>query len=250
MTDYWPLIVYDYTFIFMVELRDLVEGAGRGARSAPELALVVLREAILCGRLPAGSALRQDELAAGLGVSKIPVREALRRLEGDGLVEFQLNRGAVVAALSLAEARELGEMRVALETMALRAALGSLGAGDLRRAGSLVEELDWAADVAGWSRLNRELHLTLYGPAGRPQLLATIHGLHLRADRYMRLVLGAAGHQPRSQEEHRALLGACAARDVEGALAILTAHIEGATWRLAAHLERAAEGAGGGDARA
>jgi DNA-binding GntR family transcriptional regulator len=219
---------------------ELIEIMGGVARSAPELALLVLREAILSGRLPPGVPLRQDELAARLGVSKIPVREALCRLEGDGLVEFQLNRGAVVASLSVAEARELGEMRVALETLALRAAVGSLTAGDLRRAAAVLDELDWEGEVARWSRLNRDFHAALYTPAGRPYLLATIDGLHLRAERYLRLVLAGAGHQPRSQEEHRELLAACAAGDPDAAGSILAGHIEGATARLVEYLEAGA----------
>jgi DNA-binding GntR family transcriptional regulator len=222
----------------MVELHDIIESAGRRARSAPDLAISVLREAILSGRLGAGAPLRQDELAERLGVSKIAVREALRRLEGDGLVEFQLNRGAVVAGLSAAEARELGEMRVALETLALRTAMPGLSAGDLRRAESILHELDGELDVAHWSRLNQDFHTALYTPADRPWLLATIDGLHLRVERYMRLVLAEIGHQEQSQEEHHALLTACAEGDLAGALRVLGTHIEGATALLVDYFDR------------
>lgn len=219
-----------------MQFDDLVRDAQENARSAPELVAAVLREAILAGRLPTDRLLRQDDLAVRLGVSKIPVREGLRQLEAEGLVVFHPNRGVAVSSLSAAESREIVEMRVALESLALRHAVPALGAREVRRAGALLDELDEEREARRRSRLNWEFHAALYAPADRPLLLGAIQGLHARVDRYMRLVLSGAGHQAQSQREHRALLAACERRDADAAVAVLSAHVEDAGRRLADHL--------------
>lgn len=212
--------------------------------TAPEIATAVLREAILDGAIPASDPLPQDLIAGRLGISKIPVREALRSLEAEGLVRFVPNRGAIVAPLSVQELGEIVEMRVALEPMALRLAIPHLTDADLRRAISLVVDLDEAGDPAIQSRLNWNLHATLYSRAGRGLLLSTIRGLHTRVDRYMRVVLSDARHHRESQREHRALIKACRNRDVEAATTILREHVErhtaDAEALLAAHQARRA----------
>ncbi len=158
--------------------------AAAGAREAQSGAAgslaQALREAILRGSYAGGQPLRQDELAAQFGTSKIPVREALRQLEAEGLVTFFPNRGAVVASLSPDEAEEIGEIRSALEA----------AAHDLHRAQDVLDEARDEPDPTRWSVLNWEFHAALYAPAGRPQLLKLIQQLHRRVDRYMRVTLG------------------------------------------------------------
>src|SRR5262249_42294628 len=195
-----------------------------------------LREAILHGFYDAGQPLRQDEIAATLQVSKIPVREALRRLEAEGLVVFYANRGAMVAPLRPDEAQEIAEIRIALETLALRLALPKLTPRDLRHARGILEDLDGERDSARWGALNRDFHQCLYAPAQRPQLLALITTQHRRFDRYMRVVLAAMQHQTQSQAEHHALLDACERRDGAIAVHVLEEHIAGAVRLLVEQL--------------
>lgn len=219
-----------------MSIEQLFAAAEGQSASTPELVAHALREAILGGLYAPGQPLRQDTIAAALGLSKIPVREALRRLEAEGLVVLHPNRGAVVAPLVAAEAQEIAEIRIALETLALRLALPNLAPRDLRLAAGLLDDLDAEADITRWGALNRDFHQTLYAPAGRPQLLALIATQHRRFDRYMRVVLAAMHHQPESQAEHRAILAACVERDEATAVALLEGHIATAAARLAEQL--------------
>jgi len=103
-----------------------------------------LREKILRGEYPEGAPLRQDTLAAELGVSRIPVREALRQLEAEGLVTFVPHFGAVVSSLSLSEIKELFELRALLETDLLRRAIPRIREEDLDRADEILDQYDAA----------------------------------------------------------------------------------------------------------
>jgi DNA-binding GntR family transcriptional regulator len=105
-----------------------------------------LREGILSGVLGGGRPLRQIEIAEEFGVSSVPVREALRQLEGEGLVVFYPRRGAVVSELSRDEVLEICEMREALELLALRKAFPNTTDGDLRRAGEVLDRADAQTD--------------------------------------------------------------------------------------------------------
>ncbi len=219
-----------------MDLRYFLATAETQAQSTPDVVAHVLREAILRGFYDAGQPLRQDEIATTLQVSKIPVREALRRLEAEGLVVFHANRGAIVAPLNPAEAQEIAEIRIALETLALRLALPNLTPRDLRHARGVLDDLDSEQDSAQWGALNREFHQTLYTPALRPQLLALIVTQHRRFDRYMRMVLDTMRHQQASQAQHRALLAACEGHDTTTATQILEQHIAEATRLLVEQL--------------
>jgi DNA-binding GntR family transcriptional regulator len=197
-----------------------------------------LRDAILRGALPGGAHLRQEELAARMGVSRLPVREALRQLHGEGLVTLAPNRGAEVVALTPGEVHEIYDIRIALETMALRLAIRHLSPAILDRAGAILDTIERVDGVSRWCELNWEFHLCLYTPAGRPHLLKLIDLMHANVDRYLRIYLGLLGFQGRSQEDHRALLAACARYDAETALGILTKHLAVARDALAEYLRR------------
>ena len=187
-----------------------------------------LRAAILGGALAAGTQLRQDHIAAAQGVSHIPVREALRRLEAEGLVTHYPRRGVFVARLSGAEAWELTEMRMALEGLAVRLSLARAGGADFEAAQAALESGDRSASLDDWSAANWAFHKALYAPAGRPRLLKSIEGLWGQVDRYLRVVWQTADYQPRSQAEHRAILAAYRRRDVEAALGLTETHIRAA----------------------
>ncbi len=203
--------------------------ADQAHESVQEVVASRLREAILSGSFEGGRQLRQAEIAARFGVSSIPVREAFRRLEGEGLVVFYPRRGAIVAELSPDEMREICEMREALETLALRKALPNMTNEDLRRAKEVLDLADKEPDdqlLPRWGEMNWEFHKALYYPAGRPRLLGTINNLHINFDRYLRLHFSAMRYREKGQQEHREILERCKQRDAEGAAEALRLHIQ------------------------
>ena len=210
----------------MIDLGALAEDAMGRHRSTPDLVANVLRQAILHGLLKSGQALPQDEVATQFGLSRIPVREALRQLEGEGLITFYPNRGAVVSRLSAAELREICDMRIALETLALRLAIPHLTEDVLRQAETILDETDEESDpTAHWTENNWKFHSTLYAPAQRPVLLKTLKTLHNNVARYLRLHLTLMHYKAKGQEEHRQILDACRRGDSEAAQRLLEQHI-------------------------
>lgn len=188
-----------------------------------------LRERILSGTAGPGEPVRQDTLAAELGVSKIPLREALARLEEEGLLRSEVNRGWFVTPLSAAEAREVYALRLTLEPAA--AARAAAVATDEDRAGAeaALRALDKA--VAGHGSevgaLNRAFHLSLIRPAGQPITFDILQRLNAVSDRYVRKHLEPRGRDARANDEHRALLDAWLARDRAAVISLLTKHIAG-----------------------
>jgi DNA-binding GntR family transcriptional regulator len=158
--------------------------------SAPRLADKI-REAILRGVYPSGVKLRQEELAASLGCSVIPLREALHTLASEGLVEFLPNRGARVRPISSKEMREMAEVRSALAEQGLRQAWPNLKPGTLAKARAIVLRMEKARDPLLRVRLYADFHETILAPAGRPYLVATIRGIILSGLRYMPVWLEA-----------------------------------------------------------
>lgn len=218
-------------------LSRLVARARPRHRTTAEFVEATLREAILTGVIAPGTPLRQEELAETFGVSRMPVREALRQLEARALAEFHPHRGAVVAEISAADGADIGAIRMALEPMALRLSLPGLTAADLDQAEELIAEMDGEADPGRMGELNRRFHMTLYARAGRPRLLALTEQHLLAADRYLRFQFAALGYRPRSQDEHRALLAACRAGDADTACRLVTEHVGQAAEQLTAFLE-------------
>lgn len=210
-------------------------------RTAPGLVAEVLREAILRNVLKGGEQLRQDEIAAHLGVSRIPVREALRQLEAEGLVTFYPHRGAIVSELSHQEVQEIYEIRIPLEVIAIRLAIPHLSEHDLQHADEILEALDRETEVPKWSELNREFHSTLYAPADRRRLLALINTLRTNVERYQRIYISLMHHKPNSQREHRQIIEACKRRDVAAAVKALESHLGNAAQSLVAYLRDSRE---------
>jgi DNA-binding GntR family transcriptional regulator len=198
-----------------------------------------LRERILDGGYPSGAQLRQEMLAVELGVSRIPVREALRQLEAEGLVAFAPHKGAVVSGFSLAEIDELFELRALLESDLVRRAVPRLTAERLEHAGEVLTRFDAAlrdGDVAAWGELNWGFHSTLYAAAARPVTLATVERLHRHAERYMRMQLALTHGESRATSEHREILARCGRGDARGASSLVSAHIRDAGRALVAFL--------------
>ncbi len=186
-----------------------------------------LRDAILGGEYAAGRPLREAELCARFGVSRIPLREALHRLHGEGLVELRPNRGAIVAELSEAEIAEIAEACRLLETHILRLAVPALTPDALARAEACLEELDRIDDPREWSRTNWRFHTTLYAAARRPLLLDLLGSLRGRAERAMLILVAEKPRRAALNREHRAILASVRAGRVAQSSALLDAHLEG-----------------------
>jgi DNA-binding GntR family transcriptional regulator len=179
-------------------------------RSLPEVIYQDVRERILSGRLAPGQPVRQDALALDLGVSKIPLREALTRLEQDGLVTANPRRGYEVKSMTAGEAEEIFDLRLSVEPAA--AALAARNADDADRAAvrAALEALDAELDADGpnVSALNRAFHLAMVAPARRPLTTALVDRLHTLAERYVRAHLQPEGRSSRARREHADLLSA------------------------------------------
>ncbi|MGH8001529.1 MAG: GntR family transcriptional regulator [Brasilonema sp.] len=207
-------------------------------RSTPDLIADALREAIVQGIFQEGQSLRQDEIATQFGVSRIPVREALRQLEAEGLVTLHLNRGAMVSSLSPTEAQEIFEIRSALEVKAIQLAIPKLTTSNLEKATVILEQTDQTTDAGMLAKLNWEFHEKLYKSAERPRLLTMIKTLHLNVDRYVRLQMSQMDYLERSQKEHYQLLEACQQHDTKAAVRLLKKHIDTAGEQLVAYLQQ------------
>ena len=195
------------------------------------LALEAVRERILHGDYPEGTPLRQDAIATELGVSRIPVREALRQLEAEGLVTFSPHVGAIVSSLSLDEIREVFELRAVIEADLLRRAFPHLGEEEVSRAEEVLDTYEAAlaeGDVRAWGPLNWEFHSTLYLPERHPLSISIVQQLHNHSDRYQRMQLKLTHGETRANREHRAILNAVREREQQHAISLLSSHILGA----------------------
>lgn len=199
-------------------------------RTLSERVFEIVREQIVSGRLGTDTPIRQDALAAELGVSKIPLREALARLEQEGLLTSQANRGFFVQPMSAAQAEEIYALRLAIEPDA--AAFAALHADEPARAAALAafEELDHAAgtDLPAVAVCNRNFHVALVRPGAKLLTTQMVERLSILAERYVIAHLEPAGRESRAHREHRALIDAFLARDGARLKLLLVSHI-GAT---------------------
>lgn len=216
------------------DLTALIAEAGGRHRTATEFVEATLRTAILTGRLRGGTPLRQEDLAASFGVSRMPIREALRQLEAQALLDFVPHKGAVVTEVSAADAADIYAIRIALEPAVLERSIPHLTEIDFERAGELISEMDREEDPGRMGELNRRFHMTLYGAAGRPKLIALTESYLASFDRYLRFQLAAKGRSHLSQDDHRDILAAAKERNARQAVEILYRHIGAAADNIAA----------------
>lgn len=207
-----------------------------GRERAPEQITDRLREAIISGSLKPGDRLLQEELAERLGVSRMPVREALRRLEAEGLVVLQPYRGALVADLSSLELQEIYEIRIALETLALQLGVPNMGASTLDTMEVTLKQMDTEESSASWLNLNTRFHTLLYESANRPLLVEHIKSLQNKSDRFLRLFVSRRDRTVQAQREHWAIFLACQKGHLEEACQLLQEHLQGTVASLAATL--------------
>jgi len=193
--------------------------------STSRLIADALRAGIVDGTLQPGTPLRQDAVARRFAVSAIPVREALRQLESEGWVRSETHKGATVSPLLADEAREIYEIRAALESLAIGFAIDHHVPHTLEQAEHCLQAAYAESDPARYAKHNEAFHLSLYQPAGKPHLLEMIDALHRRGERYLRLKLDRPLHKAKSDQEHRALLAAVRDRDRALAQALVAEHL-------------------------
>ena len=218
-------------------LQDIARNGVARHRTATQHVVECLREGIATGALAEGDALVQDEIAVALGVSRTPIREALRLLEAEGWVQFSPHRGAVVATLSADEIRQIFEIRFALESLALKQSIPKLDAAAFDEAREILDALDGEQDIGRWVALHRKFHMRLYAAAS-PRLISLIEDQYDAVDRYLRLELLAMDNAADNRDEHHAILDACRAGDIDGAIRLCEPHIAGAGADLAEALDR------------
>ncbi|MGE4521813.1 MAG: GntR family transcriptional regulator [Acetobacter sp.] len=200
-----------------------------GHGTAAETICGALRAAISQEVLLSGQALPQAELAQGFGVSIIPVREALKRLEAEGFVSCLPNRGAMVLGLNEDDIDEYSHIRALLEEQAAAEGARNMTRVELARVEdayeafvSGVKESDGAVQSG---TLNRAFHNAIYEAAHRPRLFEMIDDLHVRLDRYIRAHLVLEGRKEITDHEHKAILDACRARDPDLCARLTREHI-------------------------
>lgn len=197
-------------------------------RNLSDRLVEVVRDFILSGAIGSDLPIRQDALAAELRVSKIPLREALARLEQDGLVILHPNRGFFVRSMSPAEAEEIYALRLKLEPDA--AAHASLLASDADRERArqalAIFDIDAAAQKPTVGALNRAFHLALVQPGGQQITSNTIARLHVLADRYVRKHLEPKGRYTRAEAEHHQILDAWLSKREARVRKLVTEHLE------------------------
>jgi DNA-binding GntR family transcriptional regulator len=205
-----------------------------GSRVADEL-----RAAILRGAYPPGTRLRQEELATQYGASRVPIREALRMLEAEGLITTVANAGAWIASLSLEECAELYQVRERIEPLLLRYSLPHLTPAEVDRLGDLAEEMRNTRDVERFLVLDREFHLGSYRGAETAFLGPTIARLWNNTQHYRRaftLLLDVESNRI-VHDEHHMLVAAIRENDPDEAERVLFGHIRRTRLQLARHPE-------------
>ncbi|MGI5328241.1 GntR family transcriptional regulator [Actinomadura nitritigenes] len=195
--------------------------------TAQQFVLDELRRAITSGRLRPGAPIRQDVVAEEFGVSRVPLREALKTLQGEGLVTYRAHRGYYVEELSLDDLREVYRIRTLLEEEAVRRAAALMTASDLDaldRAEDEVERAARAGDVLAMAAANRAFHMVLYEYAAMPRLVRLIRTLWDATDAYRSIYYGEGVNRERVVGEHSAALAALRAGDADEAVRVLDVH--------------------------
>jgi len=204
-----------------------------------------LRQAIVAGVLKPGERIPQEEIAERIGVSLIPVREALRVLEGEGQVTYRPRRGYAVTVLRIEDLTEIYELRRLLEGQAVRRALADLddvALARMTRAAADCADAAAAGDISRELEANRRLHFALFEHPAQPHALRLIRLLWDSTEAYRALYYNSPAERAAADDAHRRILAAVRARDADALVAELDAHRERALQAVGAIL-RAADAA-------
>jgi len=208
------------------------ETTARRSRTSPQTlvdyAAGQLRESILSREFAPGEWIRLDALADSLGMSPIPLREALRMLASEGLMVQQPHRGYVVASASVADLQETYRLRLVLEPLAVKLAVPQLTDADIADLTASAEAMSAAFAAGDWVAYrenHRAFHFTIYNRSGSKWVVRFSEMLWLNAQRYQRMMMEMKGEFRRRNQEHKALLQACKARDADEAAELMRVHL-------------------------
>lgn len=208
--------------------------------TAQDTVLAALRSDILTGVLAPGDQVVQESLAERYGVSRVPLREALKTLESEGQVVYHPHRGYFVAELSVADLMEVYRLRAILEAEAIRAAVPTLSDEDVEALAELVADIDAAAaggDVIAMTGANRRFHFALFDAAGMPRLSRLLRQLWEATDAYRALYFQAATNRDRVSGEHAEMVRALRARDADLLVRLHDRHRDNSVGAVRAVLE-------------
>lgn len=203
--------------------------------TAEEEAYLFLQKGLRLCRYKPGDRLKPEEIAAEIGMSRMPVREAFRRLAAEELVTLRPNRGCIVAGLTLDEIYEIFEIRSVLEGLAVRLAVPKMDPNAFLELEQLLDRMERAgqAGSSDWVVRHQEFHALIYKLSGRPKLIRKINALHVVIEPYMRIWFDYADKPLSAREEHERLIRALAQGNALQADQIMQEHILGTAPLLA-----------------
>jgi DNA-binding GntR family transcriptional regulator len=211
-------------------------------RTLDRLVAEEVRERIVSGALPAGTRIDQQALAEELGVSRMPVREALRHLAAEGFVVLVSHRGAIVAQFSPTEIIELYEMRGVLQGLAARLAVPYYTEKDLKELQRRLDLMEKTTDVRKWTKLNDEFHARIEAPSGAQHLLSLIQRLTQQCEPYMQISVQILHAEKSAVEGHRAIFAACEAGDADKLERAVRSHLTRWGREIAGYIEERGDG--------
>jgi DNA-binding GntR family transcriptional regulator len=217
----------------------MAERAFARPRTMQEEVLGELRRRILAGEIPPGGVIRPDQVAAELEVSRVPVREALRILEGEGVVAYRAHHGSTLASLRADDLREIYRIRRLLERDAIEATLPRLTAADVAAMEASERRMQAisADDLAGLAEANRAFHFALLDACGMPHLLRIVGLLWNATDHYRTAYYRDPANREVVRADHGRILDAARARDRDALLAAVDDHRDHAIAGLGAELD-------------
>jgi len=218
-------------------MKDRAIDLGKTASSS-DVIFDALRDEIINGHLKAGESIRQEYIAKIFNVSRIPVREALKRLEAQGLVKNERYKGCVVSSLSDDEVAEIYELRLLLEPLIIKSAVENIDKQTLKTARTYCEEFSAEENSANWGELNRKFHEALYQSANKPFHLKIIKEASDRIDSYIRAQLVLTEGMEKARIEHMGILEACEKGDGDLAAELTRKHIEDSYSSLKSYLDK------------
>jgi DNA-binding GntR family transcriptional regulator len=196
-----------------------------------------LRDLIISGGVEVDTPLRQDELAARLGISRTPLREALHSLASEGLVTFDAHRGAVVTRPSVRQFLDLYEIREQLEVLAGRKVVAATTDEHIAVVQDLHDQMNGVTDPVTWAQLNQQFHAALYAPCDNRELITLIGTLGARAKFYVRILVSTRPSAVAAHDEHGDMLAALHQRDPDAMEAAIRHHLRGTASSVAPALD-------------
>jgi DNA-binding GntR family transcriptional regulator len=204
-------------------------GKALSYRTMHEATLQTLREMIISGELAIGEPLRQDELAAQLGISRTPLREALRTLSTEGLVQTHAHRGAVVARPSPQQLLDTYQVREALEVVAGREAAERSTREHANSVARVLGEISTTTDPDQWAVLNSSFHALIYSIVPNAQLIQLVEMMRNRSELYIRILARQQEPTQHAGDDHEQMLAALRRNDADAMEAIIVGHLRATT---------------------